>query len=181
VIRQAYHLTEQQISGGPKWLDSDLYDIEAKANGPATDDELRKMLQALLAERFGLGVHYLEKDLAVYVLVVDKGGGKLVELQEGVPVRNPSREPRAGAKIVGNIEYRGSVQNFADLLASNPAVGRPVLDRTGRPGLYVFALTLYSGEDLVESLTTQLGLRLVSERAILRVLVIDHIERPTAN
>jgi hypothetical protein len=55
-IRIAYGLKVDQIAGGPKWLDSDRFDIEARATGPAKDPELLAMLQTLLAEGFRLKI-----------------------------------------------------------------------------------------------------------------------------
>src|SRR5580692_4691197 len=62
----AYAVRDVQISGGPRWADSELFDIEAKASGPATIPELRMMVQALLADRFHLKVHRESKDQPVF-------------------------------------------------------------------------------------------------------------------
>ena len=179
IVLEAYHLTEAQVSGGPSWLDSERYDLEAKSEGPANGDELRKMLQTLLAERFKLEVNHLTKDIAVYALTVAKRGSKLVQWKEAEPLPKTTR--RADAKILGTIEDRGTLQHFADVLSNQPAIDRPVLDKTGLTGIYVFALVQYSDEDLAASLESQMGLRLESSRAPLPAMVITHIERPSAN
>src|SRR5580693_6300259 len=68
----AYSVRDVQISGGPRWADSELFDIEAKASGPATIPELRLMVQALLADRFHLKMHRESKEQSVFDLIVGK-------------------------------------------------------------------------------------------------------------
>src|SRR5262245_30486329 len=68
LIRVAYGLQNDQLSGGPKWIDSERFDIEARAAGPADDPELKLMLRALLAERFRLAIHRETKALAGYAM-----------------------------------------------------------------------------------------------------------------
>src|SRR5437016_3493060 len=101
LIEGAYGVSLYRITGGPRWVDKDLYSITAKAPGgspaaaliPATPNaasppEFRAMLQTLLADRFGLKLHRETRQLPVYALVIAKGGPKL-EL-----ARDPSAEPR---------------------------------------------------------------------------------------
>src|ERR1035438_7394282 len=77
-IRWAWHVTEYQVTG-PDWLDSQRYEIAGKAAGPATEDELRLMMQALLRERFKLALHLQTKELGAYLLVAGKNGPKFHE------------------------------------------------------------------------------------------------------
>src|SRR5580704_17581476 len=70
LIAFAYSVRDVQISGGPQWSDSDLFDIEAKAAGPATVDQLRLMVRALLADRFHLKIHREQKEQSVFDLAV---------------------------------------------------------------------------------------------------------------
>ena len=80
LVMFAYQLMPDQISGGPGWVESDGFDVEAKgANPNATMGEFRRMVQAMLAERFHLQVHRATKELPVYALVQAKGGAKLTE------------------------------------------------------------------------------------------------------
>ena len=76
VITTAYGVKDYQVSG-PAWINSDRYDVIGKSAGPATDGELRQMLQPLLAERFKLALHRETKDLPVYVLTAGKNTSKL--------------------------------------------------------------------------------------------------------
>ena len=75
-IKWAYSVQDYQISG-PGWLNTERFDIIAKAEGPAPDNQLRSMLQALLAERFKLALHRQTKELAAYALTIGKNGHKL--------------------------------------------------------------------------------------------------------
>src|SRR5580658_5202762 len=91
-IRGAYDVQESQIVGGPKWVDEDRYDIDAKAAGPAGDHDLMAMLQSLLAERFKLAFHRETRQLPGYALVVGKSGLKAKRSQPDADSRsNASR------------------------------------------------------------------------------------------
>ena len=78
LIAEAYHVYDFQVSG-PKWIDSERYDLEAKIGGdaPPSKAQLRAMLQKLLADRFGLSVRRESKEMPVYMLEEGKGGSKL--------------------------------------------------------------------------------------------------------
>src|ERR1700733_5531085 len=83
IIGLAYGIQRVKVQGGPDWLDQDKYIIVVKAeNADATPEQIKAMLQTLLAERFKLGVHRETKDLNVYTLVVGKNGSKLQEATE---------------------------------------------------------------------------------------------------
>src|SRR5215470_3782200 len=79
MIKLMFHLNDRQISGGPGWIETELYDVEAKADGPHTIDELHVMFQNLLIDRFKLQFHKETRTLPAYELVVDKSGSKLTE------------------------------------------------------------------------------------------------------
>jgi uncharacterized protein (TIGR03435 family) len=73
IVGQAYGIQRVRVLGGPAWADSDQFDIVAKVeNADATRDEIRSMLQKLLAERFKLVVHRKIKEVPAYSLVVAK-------------------------------------------------------------------------------------------------------------
>ena len=202
----AYDLREHQISGGPKWLDSDRYSVEGKPDsatpiprGPAGIQVMRAMLQQLLAERFKLAVHRETKEEQVYELVVARGGSKLKEADT----------TRAGPKGIGSTGP-GRLQGMAasmDILTQDlaQALSRSVIDKTGLTGRYDFTLQYTpelgqfqlrppgppddpgppppdpNGPSLFTALQEQLGLRLESTRGPVGVLVIDHAEKPDAN
>src|ERR1051325_1805006 len=78
IIRNAWNITNGQIVGGPDWIDSDRFDIIAKATKPfSSQEEGRAMLRGLLAERFGLATHNDSRELPVYLLVLARKDGAL--------------------------------------------------------------------------------------------------------
>jgi uncharacterized protein (TIGR03435 family) len=172
MILEAYHLTQYQLSGGPGWLDSDWFSMEAKAEA-ASENQLRQMLQTLLAERFKLVVHRESKEMPVYGLVVGKNGTKLREWKEGDPM------PEFG--VANNFRDRGTMQHFADFLTNAPGVARPVLDKTGLQGVYVFYVEWAADEEFLPSMQAQLGLKLEPQKASIDIFVIDHVEKPSEN
>jgi bla regulator protein blaR1 len=156
LIRDAYALQGFQLVGGPSWLDSERFDILAKAEGSPTPDQERLMLRALLAERFALSVHNETRELPLYAMVMARADGKLgPQLRRtdadcaaaytwqgtGPP---PSRDGpcgSAGPGRVGGMRFRGvTLDAFAKFLAT-PAQ-RPVIDRTGLTGLFDIELEL---------------------------------------
>src|ERR1700722_2359112 len=72
LIAVAYSVTDFQIFGNVPWLESDRYDMEAKAAGPAALPQLRLMLRTLLADRFKLKFHRETRELRIYSLVPAK-------------------------------------------------------------------------------------------------------------
>jgi uncharacterized protein (TIGR03435 family) len=181
LIVEAYQLQPHQVTGGPNWLDSAEYDIEAKASGPATKEQLRLMLRALLADRFLLLIHRDAKELQVYELVADKNGPKIHAAKDGQSMR----------QIADLISVQLTIPALSDD-PSKPSVARgplvPVLDKTGLEGLYDIPVDL-KPEPGVESFTLwqrflqdRLGLKLESRKTTVEVLVVDSAERtPTSN
>jgi uncharacterized protein (TIGR03435 family) len=175
LILEAYHLTAYQLSGGPGWLDSDRFDLEAKAEG-ASENQLRQMLRTLLAERFQLVLHRETKEMPVYALIVGKNGPKFHEWKEGDPL--PAFGSGGHAE---NFRDVGTIQRLADVLSAGPDLGRPVLDKTGLKGVYLFYVEWDAGEDFLPAMQQQLGLKLESQRDPVDTLIIDHIDKPTTN
>jgi uncharacterized protein (TIGR03435 family) len=174
MILEAYHLTRYQLSGGPGWLDSDLFVLEAKAEA-ANENQLRQMLQTLLAERFQLVVHRETKDMPVYALTVGKNEPKFHEWKEVSPMPDFGSDGHENS-----FRDRGNMQRLIDTL-SNGAAGRPVLDKTGLQGVYVFSFGWDADGDFLSAMQEQLGLKLESQKAPVDSLVIDQVERPSAN
>src|SRR6266853_5173363 len=121
-IRYAYSIAEDQILGGPKWIDDLRYDIVAKADHPAGEPELLTMLQPLLADRFKLEFHHESRTLPSYALTVAKGGIRAT-------VSDPSRHSGANGG-------RGFIDAVASPLSEltvrlSALLGRPVVDVTG--------------------------------------------------
>jgi len=184
-IQWAYEVKAYQISG-PDWLGSKRFDILAKAGGPASEKDLRRMLQALLAERFKLALHRQTKELPVYALVVAKNGPKFHESQ------SEGETSFQGRKMSMSVQ-RIPMSQVADFL-SNP-LRMPVVDMTGLKGRYDLDLDLAAylptekpetPPDVTAIITTalqeQLGLKLESRKATIDMLIIDHAQEvPTEN
>jgi uncharacterized protein (TIGR03435 family) len=189
VIQRAYNLEDYQIVGGPSWLSADTrYDIEAKAaDGGATKDQVRLMLQTLLADRCQLKTHQETREFSVFNLVVAKGGPKLTALKEGErgkPCSRENDEMPCGMHTVAQI---------ADWLRF--IMLRPVLDKTGLSGTYDLHMMFdpfeaqgkttppeYAGRPtLTTALNEQLGLKLEPAKAQIPVLVIESMQKPSEN
>jgi uncharacterized protein (TIGR03435 family) len=96
LIRNAYNILSFQLAGGPRWLDADMFNIVATTGGTEqiSTEQLRPLLQSLLADRFQLKVHWEKRDAPVYALVLDKEGPKFHESKEaGEPGINTSKGP----------------------------------------------------------------------------------------
>jgi uncharacterized protein (TIGR03435 family) len=192
VLMVAYDVQETQIVGGPSWIATEKWDIDAQSAGREhSHEETHRMLQNLLAERFSLRIHPETEQRPVYVLTVAKGGPKFKAGADG----------SANYRITGNsisLE-RGDLTRMTQLLSA--ALGRPVIDRTGLKGQYDLSLQwddapilqggllgadvpAAPGSDhgsIFTAIQYQLGLRLESQRAPVEVIVIDRMERPSGN
>ena len=178
LLMEAYRLKSYQLSGGPAWLDSARFDIEGKAESPATENELRPMLKSLLADRFQLVAHPDSREMPVYALVVAKSGLKLREVKEGEP-KPPPPPNEPGAMMV---EYAIlKMQDFADNLSRLNEIKRPVLNKTGLEGVYAFNLQLFEGDDFMSMVQERCGLRFEAQKAVIDILVIDRMEKPAEN
>jgi uncharacterized protein (TIGR03435 family) len=195
MIKLMYHLNDREISGGPGWLDTDLYDVEAKADSPHNIDELHVMFQNLIVDRFKLQFHKETRILPAYELVVDKSGAKLTENKSpehfDIPIRGTGRGKFQATHC--------SMSYFAWILSQ--MLDRPVLDETGLVQFYDFKLEWTpepppdlgaradaganlpptNGPDIFTALREQLGLKLDSHKGPVGVMIIDHVERPSEN
>jgi bla regulator protein BlaR1 len=182
IILEAYHVTPHQLSGGPGWLDSERFDLDAKTGAAASETQIRTMLQTMLDDRFKLVLRRETKEIPVYALMVAKNGSKLREWntnEDGIQLPLPKMARREDA--VGYFMDRGKMQTFIDDLSRNPSIDRPVLDRTGLQGAYLFYLAFGPDDNMITATQDQLGLRLETQRAPMDILVIDHIEKPSEN
>src|SRR5918996_1645005 len=83
LIQLAYNVNDLQLDGGPSWVRSDRYEVDARAEGTATFEQMRPMLQSLLADRFKLTLHRETRQLPVYDLLPAKDGLKMAPMKEG--------------------------------------------------------------------------------------------------
>ena len=179
-IWMAYGFQAFQVSGGPNWLNTDRFDISAKVAQSATPDERKRMLQALLAERFQLASHRETRELPVYALQVGRNGPKLqAAIDEGMSAGRGS--------IKGNMQVSDLVRHLSAIL------GRTVTDQTGLKGIYAVKLAWApegltaeaaadpAGPSIFTALQEQLGLRLEPSKDQVEIFVIDHAEKPSEN
>jgi uncharacterized protein (TIGR03435 family) len=184
LLMAAFRLNENQIVGGPKWLDSASWDIDATHTG-GNQGQFPLMLQAMLEDRFRLVFHRETRALSVYLLEVTKNGPKLKESTA------TSGGMSAGQRV---IKYsRATMRDLADQLSSY--FDRQVLDRTDLKGHYeidlsfapvnanpsVEAAQAESLPSIFSALEEQLGLKLRSGNGPVEVLVIDRAEKPSEN
>ena len=177
-INMAYGVQESLIEGGPAWINSEPYEILAKAGDSATNAQLLPMLQSLLEDRFKLKVHRETRQRRIYALTVVKNGPKLHPSEGG-------GEGFFGRRGRGPITGRKA--SMAVLAATlSRLMGRKVIDRTGLSGVYDFTLEFAPPDAidsplpaLVTALQEQLGLKLEATNGPVEVLVIDHAEKPT--
>jgi uncharacterized protein (TIGR03435 family) len=189
LMQWAYGMPERQILDGPPWLGTTRFDIQAKDD---TGDQMkrltweqgselkRRMVQALLADRFQLKLHQETRTLSAYDLVVSKGGSKLQSSQ-------------AHGKSVGTSRTYFNGQGLTTTLIAQELsriAGRAVIDKTNLTGRYDFKLqwtpddapaTEDSAPSLFTAIQEQLGLKLEPAKEPVPVLVIDHVDLPTPN
>jgi len=192
-IQWAYDIQEASRLDGPGWIDVEQFDITGKAASPDTpEDQLRLMLQALLAERFKLVVRRTTQDRALYALTVAKTGLKMKKVDRE-PVRGMKMGMDNGAFVQ---ELVSDVSRLVQILPIY--LDHPVVDRTGLTGTYEMKLrvelpdnaqlpqagTVFRGFGYspgVFSAVEALGLKLVATKGPMEVLVIDRVDRPGAN
>ncbi len=217
----------------PDWVRNTRYDIEARTPAPATKDQMRLMMQSLLAERFKLKVHWETREVSVYGLVLAAPGIPGPQLKphsasddctttalpessdsngsggaQGTHTATPNAAlpipcgmmARLPASAQGTHRFGGRNVTMKMLAESMPfqtglaTLERPLIDETGLTGGFDFSIEWTPPEDMGqpgdvgsfgapfrEALKKQLGLRLEPQKGPVEVLVIDHVEQPTAN
>jgi uncharacterized protein (TIGR03435 family) len=179
LIAYAYDVRDFQISGGPSWLGAEEFDIVAKPQGDASGERILAMARSLLAERFNLMVHHTSREMPVMALVIAKGGPRL---QPSPGTGGP--EVRGG---MGHLVARKVTMGMIAAQLAGRVLGRTVLDRTGIAGEFDINLEWTPDEstDLGPSIFTavqeQLGLKLETQKGVVDILVIDHVEKPSEN
>lgn len=189
----------ERLEGLPKWGNAscgspdsaEAFTIDATMPASTTTAQAREMMQTLLAERFQFAAHWETRELPVFELQTIAGRSKLRQSDpnQDAPtaphsIGCPGDDPHCHIGFCcGSI----SLTNLAGLLTHS--VGRPVIDKTGLQGTFYFGVMKWTGDDssgsslpsLPSLLRDEYGLELKAERGPVRVLVIDHVEKPTAN
>jgi uncharacterized protein (TIGR03435 family) len=222
LIQNAYAVQASQVLGGPSWINSEGYDIEAKPERNADRKQMWLMLQNLLADRFKLALHRETRNLPIYALTMTRGGLKPPPPKAGSCVNiDPTAPPPSGTPpgfpcglvgIMGSpsglVQMQGGKVLMPELVRVLALVlGREVSDRTVFTGEFDVHLEFTPDEstrglmgpggpgdpggpplatdpgrpNIFAALQEQLGLKLTSAKGPVEVLVIDHVERPTAN
>jgi uncharacterized protein (TIGR03435 family) len=183
LIEFAYGVRLYQLSGGPGWMDSAGFSIDAKSDPakpiPRGYAPIQEMMRSLLEDRFKLAVHWETRQQPVYDLVPARSGLKMKQADQPGDIRvDPGRLASSGA----------TAATLAMMLEG--ALGRLVIDKTGFGGLYAFSLEwtpddtpadLATGPSIFTAIQEQLGLRLQSATGPVETLVIDHVEKPSDN
>jgi uncharacterized protein (TIGR03435 family) len=204
LIMQAYNVRGHQITGGPAWMNTDRYDVKAKAEGlpdRVPPEVLRPMLQALLAERFQLQLHKETKEMPVYALVAGKGPHKLKASESGgAETRHMMRSGPGQTTLQGT-----TMAGLAQMLAQ--PLGRPVTDKTGIEGKFdidmrwtpepgqgfggfgtggppppeAIAASDTGGPSIFTAVQEQLGLKLETQKGPVEIIVVESAAKPTEN
>jgi uncharacterized protein (TIGR03435 family) len=201
LINLAYWLHPKQVAGGPAWAESDKWDMAGKPDAPGQPnvDQMKMMIQKLLADRFQLKFHWEKRDLSVYAIGVTKTGPKITKSLDdpkGYPGWNFGRAASGMTLTFRNSpmsQISAVLQNFLD---------KPVVDQSGLSERYDFTVTftLDAGQaarlgglpvpaaanpdaapDVFAAFQQQLGLKLESTKAPTDVMVIDQVEKPSEN
>ncbi len=197
LITLAYNLHETQVIGGPEWMKSEHFDMDVLPDheGLPSLEQARGIVRKLLADRFALKFHNDTKELSVYVLSVGKTGPKLTKSSS-----DPKSPPGMGGPPGRFMMRNGSMLEFAQMMQG--ILDRPVLDQTGLKDRYDLSLrwtpdeSQYGGRippqnadasaadappPLFTAIQEQLGLKLEATKAPAKVMVIESVQKPSAN
>lgn len=179
LIGAAYEMRIDLVQGGPSWVDTTLFAVEAKTDPSASEATSRLMLRTLLAERFKLKVHAEDKPTSVFVLKLAKNGPKLEESAA-------ASQERPGCFTGSRMRCRRvTMATFCDALRRlSTGVDVPVVNETGLTGRYDFEIhfALQSNGDTTEkptifvALRDQLGLELHGTKRPIGIVAIDRVE-----
>ena len=201
LLSDAYGLHTRQIIGAPEWFDSELFDIDGVPDVPGepSDKQADMMLQKLLTDRFALKLHHEQRELSVYAITVAKGGPKMTVSAPGQGNEDDFSFRKLGDLTVSNI----TMDEFAKEMQGS-VTDRPVVDQTGLKDRYDFRLRWTPDDSqfaqfrsagvqqrktdkpstqpaLNDAIRQQIGLRLEPVKAMVDVIVIDHVEHPSPN
>jgi uncharacterized protein (TIGR03435 family) len=194
MISVVYRVPWRQIIGGPDWLSSEHFDVEAKTDRAYSVEDLHEMFRNLLAERFNLKLHQDLKEGPVYELTIAKTGLKMKPDGEG---EDPKIPILPGPN--GSVGTRVSMKYLCFWLGQNlQNDNRPVIDKTGLTQSYDFTLAfapqlppgapegnlppeLLNRPSIFQAVKEQLGLQLTPAKGPVEYYVIDHVEKPSPN
>lgn len=197
MIQIAWDLKRKNlVTGDLSWLDSQKYDLDAKASGALGEPAARVMIQTLLVERFQLRFHRETRQLPVYFLKLAKTGMTGPELHPSpsgdcgkVPAEPAAANP-CGALGMSNGRFNGHRTNMEELATDLSVIlGRPVFDKTGLTGSFDLTLTWTPDQSAIDSpgpsvytaLQEQLGLKVETGKGPVQMIIVDAAEKATGN
>jgi uncharacterized protein (TIGR03435 family) len=189
LMMYAFSVDPQQIVDAPEWAQKTAFGIEGVTDTPGKPNlkQQQELVQAVLADRFGLKFHREQRPLNVYAIQVAKGGPKLT------PAAHPARDATQRARNEGPalVVMMGSASMKDFVLDMQFFLDRPLVDQTGLTGRYDISLRYTPDEThstdpnappgLFTAIQEQLGLKLQPLKAPVDVLVIDAVQRPSEN
>jgi uncharacterized protein (TIGR03435 family) len=191
MLLMSYGLHKKQIAGAPDWIATELWDVEGVADAPGKPalKQLQSLVRKILAERFGFKAHTETREMSVYAITVAKDGPKLTRSASDPNELISENESDNGGQTTMRMT-NSTISEFAGVM--NFYMERPVVDQTGLTGRYDFQLKWTFDESRVPSdgtaapslftaMQEQMGLKLEPAKGPAEVLVIDHVDRPTAN
>ena len=204
LISSSYGVQDYQIIGGPGWLRTDGFDIDARveATPPPPPPQMLLRIRTLLADRFSLVMHNEQRELPIYKLVLARADGQLgPNIRRGDCVARPpgggplpnERQFFCGTNVgIGTMLVRGGTMKLlAQQLGRYAAIGRPVFDATDLTDQFEWELKWtpdplggnapVDGVSIFTALQEQLGVRLEPSRGAVDVLVIDKVTPPSEN
>ncbi len=191
LIKIAYNVRGRQVLGGPPWLNQTRYDIVAKPDTPGqpSEDQTRLMVHKLLTERFHLVSHTSQQDFPVLALTLDPKAPRPTPSDPKLNPNSGMSGRRDGDDMV--LQVTGTTIHDFIGFVMNTFQSRQLVDETGLPGTYDITLRVagaaqghLSDEDFGNALVLaaqHAGFKLVSKKAPLTVVVVDHIDIPTPN
>ena len=191
ILTFAYDLHTGQIVGGPSWFATDDFDIQGipDVEGQPDVKQLQSMIRKLLANRFQFKCHHAQQVISVYAIKVAKGGTKLTQSTEGPNALQSENHQRSMGQVVMKVKNMTMPAFATDM---DFFMDRPVIDQTGLTGKWDFQWRWTSDETrpstdanaapgLFTAIQEQLGLKIEVVKAPVNVLVVDFVERPSAN
>jgi len=203
LVTMAYNLHAKQIVGAPSWIETDKYDLTIKPDAPGQPNvnQMKIIMQKMIADRFQFKFHRDKRELAIYAMTVTKTGSKLTKSQS-----DPNGLPGlffGGANPGVSFNVRNATLAEVAATLQGSILDKPVVDQTGLSEKYDFTLKFtpdagmmagFGGPpppaatdnadappDLFGAFEQQLGLKLSSTKGQADVLVIDRVEKPSDN
>lgn len=195
LISLAYNTDNDKILAGPSWLDTDRFDVSARAPAGSTPEQARLMMQAMLAQRFSLKIHKDSKELPGFVLAAGNGKTKMKPAADAAAQTNCQGRQTGAADAVPQqvVECKGmSMDDFARIVVNWANSSGSGLNKTGLEGKWDFTiqwtppgLLARAGADgisIFDAVDKQLGLKLESGKVMQPVIYVDSVnEVPTPN